>query len=114
MSQRSWNDPPRPGAHAEAPGGIREEIDAVELDQEGRVTDPGDGRGVMVPAKCADVGHRDGKRSKRVLTVQPRGESQEIESDARPVRRAPEVRVEIPEGAVQTGRAKKLAVASSP
>src|SRR4029077_3364947 len=82
--------------------------------QERRMTDPGDGRVLTVPTQCSDVRDDAGKRSIGALNLQHRRETQEIESDARPVRRAPEVRVEIPEGAVQTGSAGKLAVLQAP
>ena len=78
------------------------------------MTDPGDGGGATVLAEGIDVGHSGGKRSKRMLTVQHRGETHEIESDARPVRRAPEARVEIPEGTVQTGSGGNLATLHAP
>jgi hypothetical protein len=80
-------------------------------DEEGRMTDPDDGRGVMVPAERIDVGHSHGKGGKRAFAVQHRGEMQEIEPDARPVRCAPEILVEIPEGAVHMGRGRDLLTA---
>ena len=78
------------------------------------MTDPGHGRGLTILTQCTDVGHSAGKRSIRVLKLQHRRETHEIESDARPIRRAPKVRVEIPEGAVQTGSAGKLAALQAP